>query len=68
MYTVGRRGTLRWQAPELMSGRNDLTMEMDIYAYAISCVEILTMGELPWGRIDDAVLIRFVLGASFDIF
>src|ERR1700761_1453857 len=41
-------GTLRWQAPELMQGAQTLTQEIDVYAFAICCVEILTMGALPW--------------------
>ena len=58
-------GTLRWQAPELMAGQNQLTTEIDVYAYAITCVEILTMGSLPWMHMDDEAVRRFVLSASF---
>ncbi|KAJ7496034.1 hypothetical protein B0H11DRAFT_2001603 [Mycena galericulata] len=39
-------GTLRWQAPELMSGHCQLTTAMDVYGYAMCCVEILTMGRI----------------------
>lgn len=46
-------GTLRWQAPELMTGQSKLTQEMDVYAFAISCIEILTKGDLPWPHMDD---------------
>lgn len=45
--TAPPHGTLRWQAPELMSGLSQLTAEMDVYAYAILCIEILTMGRMP---------------------
>ena len=41
-------GTLRWQALEMMGGdHNRLTQEMDIYAFAICCVEILDKGTMP---------------------
>jgi serine/threonine protein kinase len=46
-------GTLRWQAPELMTGQSKLTPAIDVYAFAISCIEILTKGDLPWSHMDD---------------
>jgi abelson tyrosine-protein kinase 1 len=54
-------GTLRWQAPELMLGSSDLTPEMDVYSYAICCVEILSMGRLPWPLSTDEAVRNFVL-------
>ncbi|PFH48794.1 hypothetical protein AMATHDRAFT_64627 [Amanita thiersii Skay4041] len=54
-------GTLRWQAPELMAGACDLTPAMDVYAFAICCVEILLMGRMPWLLHDDNDVRRFVL-------
>jgi serine/threonine protein kinase len=57
--TVG--GTLRWQAPELMQGAQMLTPEMDVYAFAICCAEILTMGALPWPFVDDDTVRHIVL-------
>jgi len=60
---VGVDGTLRWQAPELMAGLSRLTTEMDVYAYAITCVEILTMGRMPWPLMDDEAVRHFVLSA-----
>jgi abelson tyrosine-protein kinase 1 len=54
-------GTLRWQAPELMRGAQALTPEMDVYAFSICCVEILTMGALPWPLMDDDAVRHFVL-------
>ena len=57
--TVG--GTLRWQAPELMQGDHALTQEMDVYAFAICCWEILTMGDLPWPFMDDSAVRHSVL-------
>ncbi|KAI9433101.1 hypothetical protein F5148DRAFT_1269391 [Russula earlei] len=55
------RGTLRWQSPELMQGAQALTPEMDVYAFAICCVEILTKGTLPWPLMDDEAVRRLVL-------
>ncbi|CAA7262077.1 unnamed protein product [Cyclocybe aegerita] len=46
-----QNGTLRWKAPELLDGSSYvLTSPIDIFAYAIVCIEVLTMGELPWGH------------------
>ena len=56
-------GTLRWQAPELMNGLSQLTVEMDVYAFAITCIEILQMGRMPWPLMDDDAVRRFVLSA-----
>lgn len=54
-------GTFRWQAPELMLGLGaTLTTEMDVYAFAICCVEILGMGRMPWPHIDDET-VRFAV-------
>lgn len=58
-------GTLRWQAPELMAGLSQLTTEMDVYAFAISCVEILSMGRMPWPLMDDDAVRHFVMSSSF---
>ena len=56
-------GTLRWQAPELMSGliMSGLTQEIDVYAFAITVVELLTKGALPWPMTDDDAVRHFVL-------
>lgn len=56
-----RGGTLRWQSPELMGGLSTLTPAIDVYAYAISCIEILSMGEMPWPLMDDDAVRFFVL-------
>lgn len=65
VYRISRapqpHGTLRWQAPELMQGAQTLTPAMDVYAFAICCVEILTMGALPWPLMDDDAVRHFVL-------
>ncbi|KAJ6627483.1 hypothetical protein B0H10DRAFT_2161143 [Mycena sp. CBHHK59/15] len=59
--TAPPHGTLRWQAPELMLGSSELTPEMDVYSYAICCVEILSMGRLPWPLMSDEAVRNFVL-------
>ncbi|KAF8999841.1 hypothetical protein BDQ17DRAFT_1360497 [Cyathus striatus] len=54
-------GTLRWQAPELLLGHGELTSAVDIYAYAISCIEVLSFGQLPWPLSDDDAVRYLVL-------
>ncbi|KAK0472502.1 hypothetical protein IW261DRAFT_1343551, partial [Armillaria novae-zelandiae] len=54
-------GTLRWQAPELMMGLSQLTTEMDVYAFAMCSIEILSMGRMPWPFMDDDAVRHFVL-------
>ncbi|OAX38567.1 hypothetical protein K503DRAFT_816887 [Rhizopogon vinicolor AM-OR11-026] len=54
-------GTLRWQAPELLNGATKLTPATDVYAFAICCVEILGMGDLPYGHRDDKYVALLVL-------
>ena len=44
-----------------MEGAEALTQEIDIYAFAICCGEILTMGALPWPLMDDDAVRRLVL-------
>ena len=44
-----------------MQGAQALTPEMDVYAFAICCVEILTTGALPWPLMDDNAVRHFVL-------
>jgi abelson tyrosine-protein kinase 1 len=48
-----------------MAGVNHkLTTEVGVYAFAISCVEILTKGSLPWSMMDDDAVHHFVLSTS----
>jgi len=55
-------GTLRLQAPELMAGGDSKFLaSMDTYAFAICCIEILTMGGLPWPLLDDDTVRHLVL-------
>ena len=60
-----KAGTLRWKAPELLEGSFMLTPGTDIYAYAIVCIEVLSMGELPWGCVSDDEIRHKVLGIFF---
>jgi abelson tyrosine-protein kinase 1 len=45
-----------------MEGAQTLTPEMDVYAFAICCWEILNMGALPWPLGDDNAVRHYVLG------
>ena len=49
-------------SPELMAGQSQLTQEIDVWAFSITCVEILTMGRIPWGPLQSDESVRhFVL-------
>lgn len=50
-----------------MAGSNTFTTEMDIYAFAISCIEILMMGRLPWPYMNDEDVRHQVLSSSFPL-
>ncbi|KAF5376723.1 hypothetical protein D9615_007801 [Tricholomella constricta] len=52
---------MRWQAPELMGNHSLLTKKIDIYAFAMCCVEVLTMGSVPWPTMPDEAVRRHVL-------
>ncbi|KAI0030163.1 kinase-like domain-containing protein, partial [Vararia minispora EC-137] len=58
---LSRHGTLQWLAPELMVGESGLTAATDVYAFAITCLEILSKGNLPWNLMDDHTIRQFVL-------
>ncbi|KAJ4490744.1 hypothetical protein J3R30DRAFT_3277483 [Lentinula aciculospora] len=51
--TAPPHGTLRWQAPEIFAGSSQLTVEMDVYAFAVCCTEVLSLGRMPWPLYDD---------------
>ncbi|KAJ3002392.1 hypothetical protein NUW54_g5872 [Trametes sanguinea] len=62
-------GTLRWKAPELFSDEGVLSTATDVYAFAVTVVEILGKGKIPWGACDDTsvqsrVLREFLLRLS----
>jgi hypothetical protein len=43
-----------------MAGHCQLTTAMDVYSYAMCCVEILTMGRIPWPLSNDDDVRHFV--------
>jgi serine/threonine protein kinase len=56
-------GTARWKAPELLNGAaGDLTTAVDVYAFAITCIEIMSMGGVPWGSMEDSILCHRIVG------
>ncbi|KAJ3531793.1 hypothetical protein NMY22_g8005 [Coprinellus aureogranulatus] len=56
------QGTMRWQAPEILTGEVEMTKETDVYAFAIACVEIVNLGKLPWGiMLEDEAIRQRVL-------
>ena len=60
-YIATLDGTLRWQSPELMTGESQLTAADDVWAFSITCVEILNMGRMPWHLMDDNTVRHFVM-------
>lgn len=58
-------GILRWQASELMAGQSELMQQVDVYAFAVCCIEILTKGGMPWPLVDDDAVRHLVLSAFF---
>ncbi|KAJ7489056.1 kinase-like domain-containing protein [Mycena latifolia] len=42
-----QKGTMRWQAPELLRGESESSARSDVYAFACVCYEILS-GEIPF--------------------
>jgi len=61
-------GTMRWQAPELLKGATKLTTATDVYAFSICCIEILGMGDLPYGHRDDKLVALLVLGEYLPVY
>jgi len=55
------RGTLRWQAPELLDPKPSqpvTTIESDIYSYGLTCYEVLT-GRIPFYQIQSDFQLLF---------
>lgn len=44
-----------------MQGLSELTPAVDVYAFAITCVEVLNMGQMPWSLVDDSAVQFIVL-------
>lgn len=58
----------RWNTSLASSGEdgghhNRLIQDMDIYAFAICCIEIFDEGIMPWQHHDDFAIVRLVTGA-----
>ena len=47
-----------------MSGQSRPTAQSDVYAFAITCYEVLSKGALPWSMADDGSVRYFVLRES----
>lgn len=45
----------------MMKGASQLSPEMDVYSFAITCIEILNMGRLPWPLMNDEAVTFYVL-------
>ncbi|KAJ7430454.1 kinase-like domain-containing protein, partial [Mycena galericulata] len=54
------KGTLRWQAPELLSGKDVNHFGSDVYAFGCVCYEILS-GNLPFNHLNEAAIMYAVL-------
>lgn len=57
-------GYVRWSSPELLRD-GTLTEKADVWAFSITCVEILTMGQLPWPLFDNDTVRHFILSEYF---
>ncbi|KAF9008496.1 hypothetical protein BDZ89DRAFT_1079023 [Hymenopellis radicata] len=56
-----RTWCLTLASPEIMMGLGGLTAAVDVYAFAMTCVEILSMGRIPWLYSSDDTVRHFVL-------
>lgn len=50
-----------------MAGTTQLTAADDIWSFSICCVEILSMGRVPWPLMDDSTVRHIVLRKSWHI-
>lgn len=56
-------GTVRWSAPERFQGQ-PLTHQIDVYAFAMTCYEIIS-GNVPYGEIaNESVVVEHVLAGQ----
>jgi abelson tyrosine-protein kinase 1 len=62
VLTVFPGGPTRWQAPELLLGKTNFTPASDVYAFAMSCIEVITKGNLPFPIMNDEQVKIFVGG------
>jgi hypothetical protein len=45
----------------IMAGQSQLTQEIDVWSFSMCCIEILTLGRIPWGPHSDDSFRHFVL-------
>ncbi|KAJ3102228.1 hypothetical protein HDU96_009710 [Phlyctochytrium bullatum] len=53
-------GTLRWMAPERLLG-GPPTAAVDVYAFAMTCYEVVTEGDIPQSNIPDSLIYQAVV-------
>ncbi|KAI8800055.1 kinase-like domain-containing protein, partial [Cladochytrium replicatum] len=56
----GMAGTLRWMSPERLQGGKP-TVYVDIYAFAMTCFEVLSRGDIPFSDIPDPLIYSSVV-------
>ncbi|ORY28738.1 kinase-like protein, partial [Rhizoclosmatium globosum] len=56
-------GTLRWMSPERLQGAK-LAPPVDTYAFAMTCYEILTEGDVPFTETPDALIYQHVVNSN----
>ncbi|KAJ3096500.1 hypothetical protein HDU97_005859 [Phlyctochytrium planicorne] len=56
-------GTLRWMAPERLLGGSP-TAAVDVYAFAMTCYEVVTEGDIPLSNIPDSLVYQAVVNNS----
>ncbi|KAJ3024869.1 UNVERIFIED_CONTAM: hypothetical protein HDU68_007694 [Siphonaria sp. JEL0065] len=56
-------GTLRWMSPERLQGAK-LTPPVDVYAYGMTCYEILSEGEVPLTDTPDGLIYQHVVHSN----
>lgn len=55
--------SIRWKAPECLSGESDGTFASDVYSFGMTIIEAVT-GNLPWVMMSDSVVKHKVMDKS----
>ncbi|KAI9143053.1 kinase-like domain-containing protein [Paraphysoderma sedebokerense] len=53
-------GTLRWTAPECLKGEKP-TFKSDVYAFAVTCYEVVSEGCVPFSHLNDSAFRELIL-------